>query len=297
MIDEQPTRLSILSGHRALILDLDFTLLHLQPVSGSIEVPGRTRSAFLAPATIDALGALQNRFALILATARSWDGTHWVSDGLRSRGVFISAAILEDGALLYSPTQNSALDGPIVPQSARPLEAGRNWPALRGEIEARRQCSWPAFEWQRDFVACLVARAESSEQCARLMDAWAPLLREWNAVGRELRLFRDGRKLYVAGAHADKWAALKYLLGPRAPESAGVGDGANDVCWLGQIAQSCTMAHASAQVLAAVRARGGFVSDADGHAGILQVLRVLLSCPFHSVPELQVLAARPEPTL
>lgn len=260
---------------RALILDLDFTLLHLEAVPGSIEVPGRTRSAFLAPETTEALRALQDRFALVLATARSWDGTHWVSDGLKARGVFISAAVLEDGALLYSPQEVSESDGPQMPQSARPLESGRDWPALRGEIEARRESWWPDFEWQRDFVACAVARTESGEHSARLMEAWTPLLSEWNVAGRELRLFRDGRKLYVAGLGADKWAALKYLLGPRAPEAAGVGDGANDVCWLSQIALPCTMAHAALQVLAAVRARGGLVSEREGHAGIEEALNHL----------------------
>lgn len=265
----------ILNGRRALILDLDFTLLHLEAVSGAIEVPGRTRSAFVAPRTVAALRALQDRFAIVLATARSWDGTHWVSDGLKRCGVPISAAIVEDGALLYLPHEDNTLDGPGVPQSASALEAGRDWNALRLEIEAARQSWWPAFEWQRDFVACLVARAQSSEHSALLMQAWAPLLREWNQAGRELRLFRDGRKLYVAGAQADKWAALKYLLESSAEAATGVGDGANDVCWLAQIALPCTMAHAAPQVLAIVRARGGFVSDSAGHIGIEEVLKFL----------------------
>lgn len=274
-MQEQPGGGLIPNGRRALILDLDFTLLHLEAVPGAIEVPGRTRSAFIAPETVESLRALQDRFAIVLATARSWDGTHWVSDGLKRRGVPISAAIVEDGALLYTPREDNALDGLGVPQSARALEGGRDWNALRLEIEARRQSSWPAFEWQRDFVACLVARAQSSEHSALLMQAWAPLLRSWNHAGRDLRMFRDGRKLYVAGAQADKWAALKYLLGPHAEAATGVGDGANDACWLAQIALPCTMAHAAPQVLAAVRARGGFVSQRVGHAGIEEVLRFL----------------------
>ncbi len=236
--------------------------------------------------------ALQPGFALTLATARSWDGTYPVSEGLQARGVLIAGAVLEDGALLHLPGQAPpstppqpsrepsreprAAEGAQVPPGARPLESGRDWNGLRSQIEARRQGWWPAFEWQRDFVACLVARARSSEQAALLMEAWAPLGGELNAQGHALRLFRDGRKLYVAGQKADKWAALQHLLGPNAQHSAGVGDGANDVCWLSRIALPCTLSHAAPQVLAAVRERGGFVSRRAGHAGIADVLSFLL---------------------
>lgn len=264
-MNQQPNT-SLANQRRALILDLDFTLLHLEAVPGSIEVPGRTRSAFIAPATVQALWALQDRFAIVLATARSWDGARWVSDGLSERGVSVAGAILEDGALLRSSAPRPQL---------RPLEEGRGWEALRAEFEARRLDAWPGFEWQRDFVACLVARAESSEEAGALMQAWAPLVDAMNQGGHELRRFRDGRKLYVAGRRADKWAALKYLLGSGAEESAGAGDGANDVCWLSKIALPCTMPGAAPQVLAAVREKGGFVSEHGGHAGIAEVLHFL----------------------
>lgn len=67
---------------RFLVLDLDFTLLHLEAVPDAVEVPGRTRSSYLAAGTAEALADLQERFDILLATVRSWCGTRPVVEGL-----------------------------------------------------------------------------------------------------------------------------------------------------------------------------------------------------------------------
>lgn len=243
---------------RALVLDLDYTLLHLEATSDAIEVPGRTRSAYLAAETVEALSELQERHDVFLATARSWHGTEPVVEGLARRGVNVTGVVLEDGALL----------GP--PGECRPLEPGRDWEGLRHTLGIASP-NLP-FSWQEDFEACLVARSETPERARTLL---ALLGDEALRLDATLRCFRDGRKVYVAGARADKWIALVALLGERAESGVGVGDGANDVCWLGKLDLPCTLAGAAPEVVALVRERGGLVSKDAGHAGILWLLREL----------------------
>ena len=244
---------------RALVLDLDYTLLHLEGLPGAIEVPGRTRSAYLAPGTASALSDLSDLYDVVLATARSWHGTEPVVEGLARRGVAVSGVVLEDGALLGSPGDY------------RPTEPGRPWDRLRTELEGAAG-GLPEFSWQEDFEACLVARAASPEEAAPLLTALRPAAL---ALDPTLRLFRDGRKVYVTGGEADKWTALVALLGDRAAGAAGIGDGANDACWLSRVARPCTFAGAAPEVVALVRERGGPVSEEWGHGGIGGLLRGL----------------------
>ena len=244
---------------RALVLDLDYTLLHLEGLPGAIEVPGRTRSAYLSADTADALSGLSDLYEFILATARSWHGTKPVVEGLARRGVAVPGVVLEDGALL----------GP--PGGHRPLEPGRSWEDLRTRLEGAAG-GLHAFSWQEDFEACLVARAASPDEAKPLLAALRPAAL---ALDPTLRLFRDGRKVYITGSEADKWTALVTLLGERAAGAAGVGDGANDACWLSQVALPCTFAGAAPEVVALVRERGGPISEECGHEGIGELLRGL----------------------
>ena len=244
-----------MNPNRALILDIDFTLIHLEELPGAIEVPGRTRSAYLAPRTVEILGELQARFEIVLATARSWDGTRWVSQGLSERGVQISRLVMEDGALWGAPGDVRAWD------------ETRDWPQLRAQIDDSRRAEWPDFEWQPDFKACLVARCADGEAAAQLMEIFARA-----APLDELRLFRDGRKVYLLPRAADKWSALQKLLGARAQTAVGVGDGLNDLCWLRHIATPATLAGATPPIEALARERG-LISSLSGHEGIADILR------------------------
>lgn len=240
---------------RALILDLDFTVLHLEAVPDSIEVPGRTRSAWIAPRTVEILGDLQAIFDIVLATARSWDGTKWVVDGLQSRGVEVTALILEDGARLG--TSNNL----------RAFERSLDMASWRKEFECFRMRG-PEFEWQLDFENCFVARCENGETGERLRELWES---EWSGSD-QLRFFRDGRKVYALPAGANKWSALRQMLGENALLAAGVGDGANDLVWLPQIAFPATFARANPFLVEAVRAKGGYITILDGHKGIADIL-------------------------
>lgn len=242
----------------ALILDLDFTLLHLEWLPGSLEVPGRTRSAWIAPRTIELLRRLQNHFALVLATARSWDGTRWVCEGFAQKKVEVAGLVLEDGALWGQPAQLQALE---------PSFSVEGWKKL---LEAHKS-QWPGFEWQLDFRACLVARCETGDEALKLCAIFEGVV----AGSDEARVFRDGRKVYVLPRRADKWSALQKLLGEGASLAAGAGDGANDLAWLPHVAYPATFAGANPQLASAVEARGGFVSQLDGHAGIADILQKL----------------------
>ena len=240
---------------RPLILDIDFTLIHLDSVPGSIEVPGRTRSAYLAPQTVEALGQLQLNFEIVLATARSWDGTRWVCDGLNNRGITIENVVIEDGARL----------GEIGALRAFAPE----FDAEQVRETLRIQCEWPTFEWQLDFENCAVARCGNSESAARLMAIFAgqTAIKKSNP-----RFYRDGRKVYILPRAANKWSALQQLLGKRAKRAAGVGDGENDLIWLPQIAFPATFSDASAALIEAVRARRGCIGGARGHDAIAAIL-------------------------
>lgn len=248
--------MSLSLSRRALILDLDFTLLHLEFVPGSLEVPGRTRSAWVAPETIELLRRLQNRFALVLATARSFHGTKSVYHGLSERGVEVSGFVLEDGARLGLLFQFQAFESSFSVEG---------W---KQRLETQKG-QWPAFEWQLDFQACLVARCETGDDAAKLCAIFA----RFAAGQEEARVFRDGRKVYLLPRGADKWSALQKLLGEGAANAAGAGDGANDLVWLPRVARPATFASANPQLRRAVAARGGFVSQLDGHAGIADILR------------------------
>lgn len=250
--------MSALAPRRPLVLDLDYTLLHLEALPNAIEVPGRTRSAFLAAETAEALRGMRERYDLFLATARSWRGTQPVVEGLAQRGVVVSGVVLEDGALLGPPGEH------------RPLEPGRDWGGLRRALDAALPDV--PFSWQEDFEACLVARSETPEGAQTLL---ALLGAEARRLDPTLRCFRDGRKVYLTGARADKWTALVALLGERAGDAVGIGDGANDLCWLGRLALPCTLAGAAPEVVALVAEKGGHVSGDGGHAGILGLLRGL----------------------
>ena len=253
---------------RALVLDLDYTLLHLENLPGAIEVPGRTRSAYLSMETARALSELSDQHDIVLATARSWHGTKPVVEGLARWGVAVSGIVLEDGALV----------GP--PGGHRPLEAGRRWGEIRTGLEGASG-DLPAFSWQEDFEACLVARAGSAKEATPLVAALRPVAL---ALDPSLRLFRDGRKVYVTGREADKWTALVALLGERAARAAGIGDGANDACWLSRVALPGTFAGAAPEVVALVRERGGPVSENWGHGGIEGLLRKIAGSG-HAGPE------------
>ena len=247
-----------LEMRRTLVLDLDYTLLHLEGSPEAIEVPGRTRSAYLSAGTASALSALPELYDVVLATARSWHGTQPVVQGLARRGVAVSGVVLEDGALIGPPGDH------------RPLRPGRSWEGLRDGLDGAAE-GLPAFSWQEDFEACLVARAASPERAAPLLAALRPAAM---ALDPTLRLFRDGRKVYVTGREADKWTALVTLLGERAATNAvGVGDGANDACWLSRVALPCTFAGAAPEVVALVREAGGLVARDWGHEGIGEMLR------------------------
>ena len=236
-----------------LILDIDFTLIHLERVPGAIEVPGRTRSAWLAPRTIEILGELQDEFEIVLATARSWEGTRWVCEGLNNRGVRVGGVVIEDGARWGRVGALQAFDAGFDAQQVRARAAAN--------IE---------FEWQLDFHNCAVARCESPALAAQLMAIFVgqTQLKKWNP-----RFYRDGRKVYVLPQSADKWSALQQLLGARAEQAAGVGDGANDLVWLPQIARPATFGDAAPALIEAVRARGGLVGGARGHDAIAAILR------------------------
>lgn len=246
---------------RPLILDLDFTLLHLERQPDSIEVPGRTRSAWIAPPTVELLRALQAEWDLVIATARSWDGTRWVWDGLAARGVAVSSLVIEDGARLGHPDAWQMLDASFETEQ------------LRAVVEARKSAQWPAFAWQHDFQACLVARCENTQDAAILHHIFAQQI-EWR--GANLRFFRDGRKVYLLSRLAGKWSALQKLLNERAPFAAGVGDGENDVGWLMKVKSPCTLTGAVPSVVALVQERQGYLSPHGGHDGIADVLRHLL---------------------
>ncbi len=251
----QDARLASVQTRRALILDLDYTLLHLEARPDAIEVPGRTRSAYLAGASAEALARLRTRHEIILATARSWHGTHPVVEGLMERGVAVSGVVLEDGALL----------GP--PGGYWPLEPERSWPELRSKLGAMPDL--PPFTWQEDFEACLVARSTTPDEAEALLVQLRPAVLRLDPT---LRCFRDGRKVYLTGALADKWTALETLLGERAAGAVGVGDGANDVCWLSRVATPCTLAGAAPAVVSLVEEAGGIVSETPGHEGIGELL-------------------------
>lgn len=242
-------------ARQALVLDLDGTLLHTEPTSG-VEIPGRTRSAYLAAETIAQLKQLAETMDLVIATARSWGGTQPVLAGLAAHGVAVAGVITEDGAMLGTPG------------AMRPLGDPHDWPALKRSLAA--QAPVP-FAWQTDFEACLVGRCADREAAAALITHWQAVA---GRLAPTLRSFQDGRKVYATDRGATKWEALVALLGARAEQAAGVGDGLNDVCWLSRVALPCAFGAAQPEVARLVE-RSGLWAPEHGHHGIKRVLERL----------------------
>lgn len=241
----------------ALILDLDGTLLHVEPVKDPIIVPGRTRPAYLAGTVVSVLTRLCEHFDLVLATGRSWAGMRLIVEGLAERGITLAGVVLEDGALLGKPGACLA------------LEPERCWEGLRQRLSQVSDSDWPDFEWQGDFEACLVARASTADAAKHLAPS---LYAHALAYESDLRCYRDGRKVYLLGKQVNKWAALAALLRDRVALAVGVGDGLNDLCWLSQIALPCTLKGAAEEVARLVVSAGGLLSKYTGHWGIAELL-------------------------
>ncbi|NJN66944.1 MAG: hypothetical protein HC884_09610 [Chloroflexaceae bacterium] len=252
-----------MTTRRPLILDMDGTLLHSEPVPDALVIPGRTRPSYLSRTVTESLSHLSQRFDVVLATGRSWAGMQVAVEGLQRHGVAIAGLCVEDGAKVGRPGSWTV------------LEPHRDWHRLRTWIDAvSGDPAWPSFEWQEDFQSCLVARAATYAEARTL----APLLfarATDDAPEPGLRVFRDGRKVFLIGAAVNKWQALGVLLGERAASSAGFGDGLNDVCWLSRIADPGTLRGCAPEVLQAVLAAGGVVASQGGHEGIAELLRTL----------------------
>lgn len=103
------------------------------------------------------------------------------------------------------------------------------------------------------------------------MESWAKEIEPRD----QLRLFRDGRKVYALPQAADKWSALQRLLGESARRAAGAGDGKNDLCWLKEITTPATFSGGDAALVACVQKRGGYVTSQSGHEGIEEILQFL----------------------
>jgi hydroxymethylpyrimidine pyrophosphatase-like HAD family hydrolase len=237
----------------ALVLDLDGTLVHTEVVDHAIVVPGRTQNAYVSNQTVSTLFRLRRRFDIIIATARSWDGAKEVVSGLENAGIRVSGLVLEDGALVGERTAYA------------PLTCEVDWQSLRHLI----QYDAIPFKWQSDFKGCLVARTETTQESTQLERDFREILK----ANLNLRVFRDGRKVYVTHARATKLIALKTLLGDRFDTAVGVGDGFNDLCWLQEIGTPCTFGTAVTDVVKTVTANGGIFFTEASHSGINKVLR------------------------
>lgn len=255
-----------MQSRRLLVLDIDGTLLHTAPVVGGSVVPGRTRPAFFAPQTVEVLALLGQHSRIVLATGRSWESVRAAVEMLHAGGVAIAGLCVENGA------RNATMRAG-VPGEWCVLEPHRDWERLRRLLDDEPAAGWPPFEWQGDFESCLVARASTRQEAAQLAVGLAA-----HAARHEpgLQVFCDGRKVFVIGESVNKWRSLQTLMKCQAADMCGVGDGLNDLCWLEQVALPCTLRGSYPEVIDLVRRAGGIVSSQEGHAGITEVLGLLL---------------------
>jgi hydroxymethylpyrimidine pyrophosphatase-like HAD family hydrolase len=240
-----------------LIVDLDGTLLHTMAVSDAVTLPGRPRGSFIARETINALADISQACCVVLATGRSWAGTRQVVESLEQSGATVGPLVLENGALVRGP-------GTLFAAHSKEQVA-----EMRRSLDRLTPLDWPDFEWQWDFEGCLVARAATPQLAATLAEMMSARIMGFDPP---LRCDRDGRKVYLMDANVDKWSAVKMLLGPAADLAMGIGDGANDLCWLSRVAYPCTVRGAFEEVIDVVRTANGLVSNQEGHIGILDVL-------------------------
>lgn len=245
-------------GRTPLILDLDGTLLHPERLPDALAVPGRTRNSWLGQATLRSVARLAPSHTLVLATARSWLASEVVFEALAAAGAPPAGLVMEDGGQWGAPG------------ALRALEPTRDWAAVqRAMVADGAPAEWL---WQRDFLHCLVVHAGTPARAR----AWAPQVLAMAAQHADrLKVHTDGSKVYVTGAEAHKANALRALLGTDFERARGIGDGANDLCWLPRVAYPATLAGANPAVRAAVRAQGGYVSAQRGHAGIVEILDAL----------------------
>ncbi len=247
-----------MAGYDALVLDLDGTLSHADPIPGGRVIAGTTGPSFLAEETLDLLAGLSEQVPVYIATARS---KVRVTDHVRhfaDRGIRIRHWILEYGTIISGHPQwtDRVLADIRLDDVHKTLSALVTRHDLKVDTRAYRQ----------DHHGILVYSAQDRNQAGRLVSLAHTML------AQRFRIHTGRRKLTLIPATADKYRAFRYLHPANNTPFIAAGDSREDLPLLTRAGFAATLLGADPRVVTQVRTRNGCVSTDPGHTGSRQIL-------------------------
>jgi hydroxymethylpyrimidine pyrophosphatase-like HAD family hydrolase len=233
-------------------LDLDGTLLFQEYLPNALVIEGRRRNSYIAMETIAALKDLQAGYDLVLATGRSVSSVMTISNQLEGQGVRIKGMVAENGGAWIGE------DREVV------FMVSEKW--MEGVSAALQVLVEGVFA---EFKTCLVLLKPQPEKVEQATDFF------WQR-GLNFRLLPDGNKLFVLAENTDKRNGLLEFLGDKSMKLAvGIGNDLNDLEWLQVVNLAAAPRCAKEEVIQAVSAMKGMISENKGHQGIQEILVAL----------------------
>ncbi|MBI4748426.1 MAG: hypothetical protein HY774_08040 [Acidobacteria bacterium] len=231
-------------NRKVVAVDLDGTLLHLQPEQ--IEVPGATVSSFLSAAALERLQELSRLSDLVIATARnSYSVTKLVS---QLPDVKIAGFVMENGLVARPHLERHPDHFPPWEDIAQHLS---HWRRLIG------------------YEACLGLVPPKTEPNA------FEILSELVASSSEPGIiYRDRHKLFVYPYVPNKHQGLEKL--GFSPWMA-LGNDTNDLELMQASSRLGTLVDATGDIQSIVHSKNGFCSRQPGHDGTVELLEWALS--------------------
>lgn len=227
-------------NRKVVAVDLDGTLLHLQPEQ--IEVPGATVSSYLSAAALELLRELSQLSHLVIATARNSSSVTKLVSQLPD--VAIAGFVMENGLVARPHLERHPDHFPPWDDIAHHLS---HWRRLVG------------------YEACLGLVPPKTELNA--FEILAELVASSSEPGV---IYRDRHKLFVYPYLPNKHQGLEKL--GFSPWMA-LGNDTNDLELMQASSRLGTLVDATGDIQSIVRSKNGFCSRQSGHDGTLEVLK------------------------
>jgi len=225
---------------KALVVDLDGTLIHAEP--GEIPVPGFSGCRYMARRSADLLAEISQKLPVLIATGRNAKSVGGLTDQLEN--ISFSGFVLENGMIartdLFAYTENHADE----------------WADL-----ALRFPDWRRISGYENCLGLAFPRCEENvkKKVQQVLDS----------MGKTAHLYLEHGKIFVYPYLAGKLSGIQALgFEPHIV----LGDDINDLDMLRAAAYSATMASAHEKVRHLVMEKGNYCSAFSSHKGTEDLL-------------------------
>ncbi|MGE0085962.1 MAG: HAD family hydrolase [Desulfococcaceae bacterium] len=225
---------------KALIVDLDGTLVHAEP--GEIPVPGFSGCRYMALRSADLLAEISQKMPVLIATGRNAKSVGGLTDQLEN--IFFSGFVLENGMVartsLYADTENPVDEW---------AEIAQHFPDWR-RISGYENCLGLAFDRSEE---------NPGKRVREVLDS----------MGKTAHLYQEPGKIFVYPYLSGKLSGIQVLgFEPHIV----LGDDINDLDMLSAAGYSATMASAHEKVRHLVMEKGNYCSEFSSHKGTEDLL-------------------------